>query len=436
MRIVVPERLIELEDFLDEVGAERLGRLGAIPGTAGAEITDEGEGPGQGGVGHGSLEFNLFFALLLAIEAGSFRAPVNGSLHGRPARAWVEVDLPAIVDNARTVARVAGARLLPVVKADAYGVGAVAVSKALEPLDPWGYGVATVVEGAELRAAGITRPILVFTPAYPAVFDAFDQFRLTPALGDARSIVAWTARGERAFHLEVDTGMGRSGVRWDEVGEVGEAVDTPYFEGCYTQFHSADRDDDTAQRQLERFLQAVQKLPRRPALLHVANSAAALRDRRFALDIVRPGVFLYGGVPGDWAPLPKPVVSVRARVVSVRRVATGDSVSYGATWTAPHDTVVATLGIGYADGIPRRLAGDGNAQVILQGRRCPVIGVVTMDMLMVEIGTLVVDVGEVATLIGEAGGERITLHEFAGWGGALQHELLAGLGPRLPRLYQ
>src|SRR5207244_3893247 len=191
---------------------------------------------------------NLFFPLHLGIGARTFRAPVNGSLRGRDSRAWVEVSLAAIVDNARTVARVAGARLLPVVKANAYGVGAVAVCEALEQVDPWGYGVATVDEGAELRAAGVTRPILVLTPAHPGLFDGFDEFRLTPALGDAASIVEWTACGERVFHLEIDTGMGRSGVRWDEVDGLAEALDTPYCEGCYTQFPSADRNDDTAPR--------------------------------------------------------------------------------------------------------------------------------------------------------------------------------------------
>ena len=210
------------------------------------------------------------------------------SIGGPGGRAWIEVDLGALVENARTVARTAGARLLPVVKANAYGVGAVAVSRALEALEPWGYGVATVEEGAELRAAGITRPILVLLPARAQLFDELDRHSLTPALGDAGSILEWTARGDRPFHLEIDTGMGRSGVRWDDVEEIGSAVDTPSFEGCYTQFHSADRRDGSAERQLERFLAAVQRLPRRPALMHVANSAAAMRGTTFAFDLVRP----------------------------------------------------------------------------------------------------------------------------------------------------
>lgn len=356
-------------------------------------------------------------------------------MRGRDSRAWVEVDLAAVIENARTVARFAGTRLLPMVKANAYGVGAVAVCTALESLDPWGYGVATVEEGAELRAAAITRPIVVFMPVQPALFDQFDQFRLTPVLGDAQSITEWTARGERAFHLEIDTGMGRSGVRWDEIDRVREALDTPYFEGCYTQFHSADTDAGSVERQVERFQQAVARLPRRPPLLHVANSAAALRSRRYAFDLIRPGVFLYGGCPGDGLRAAQPVVSVRARVLSVRRVARGESVSYGALWVALEQTTVATLGIGYADGLRRFIGLNGQAAVLLRGTRCPIIGAVTMDMTMVETGDHPVQVGDVATLIGEADGDRITLAEFSGWCGALEREVLTSLGPRLPRVY-
>jgi alanine racemase len=305
----------------------------------------------------------------------------------------------------------------------------------LEPLDPWGYGVATIEEGAELRAAGITRPILVFMPTHARLFDEYHRHGLTPALGDAGSILEWTTRGERAFHVEIDTGMGRAGVRWDEVDELGNAVDTPAFEGCYTHFHSADRNDGTAELQLERFLEAVRRLPRRPALLHVANSAAALRGNRFAFDLVRPGVFLYGGSLGEGVEQPRPVVSVRARVLSVRRLRQGESVSYSASWKAPRDTVIATLGIGYADGIRRSVGVSGNAQVLLRGKRCPIVGFVQMDMTLVETGTIEVQVGDIATIVGEDAKQRITLGEFAAWSDEVQHELLTGLGPRLPRVY-
>ena len=347
----------------------------------------------------------------------------------------MEVDVGALVDNARTVAKIAGTRLLPVVKANAYGVGAVTVSRALEQLDPWGYGVATIEEGAELRDAGISRPVLVFMPARAQLFDDYDRYQLTPALGDAGSILEWTTRGDRPFQIEIDTGMGRAGVRWDEVDELGEAIDTPSFEGCYTHFHSAERNDGSAERQVERFLGAVGRLPRRPRFLHVANSAGALRGPKFAFDLVRPGIFMYGGSAAEGVEQPRPVVSIRARVLSVRRLRTGESVSYNASWVAPRDTVVATLGIGYADGVRRDLGLRGNAHVLLRGKPCPVVGVVQMDMALVESGTVEVQVGDIATLVGEEAQQRITLGEFAAWSGELPHEVLTGLGTRLPRLY-
>ena len=363
---------------------------------------------------------------------------MNGSVGRRESRAWVEVNLAAVVENARTVARVAGSRLLPVVKANGYGVGAVAVSKALEVLDPWGYGVATVDEGAELRAAGITRPVLVFMPARPDVFDAYHEHRLTPALGDHAGIHAWMAREGRggAFHLEIDTGMGRSGVRWDEIEPLAGLLDTPNLEGCYTHFHSADRRDGSADGQLERFKQAVTRLARRPPLLHAANSAAALRGKPFALDMIRPGIYLYGASPGEGLPGGKPAIALRARVVSVRTVRQGESVSYGASWTAERDTTVATLGIGYADGVRRLLGRESAASVLLNGARCPVVGRVTMDLTMVDVRDGRAAMGDVATVIGEVDGQANTLDQFAVWSGTLPHELLVGLGPRLPRLYR
>ena len=373
---------------------------------------------------------------------GIIPAPVSGSIQGRqaPPRAWVEVSLAAVVENARTVARLAGTRLLPVVKANGYGVGAVAVSKALELLDPWGYGVATAGEGAELRAAGITRPVLVFMPAHATLFPELERFRLTPVLGDARSIAEWTARtgAARPFHLEIDTGMGRSGVRWDEIETVRAAADTPALEGCYTHFHSAERQDGTVDEQLRRFESAVARLPRRPALLHVANSAAALAGKRFAFDLVRPGEFLYGCVTGAGFPEPRPVVSIRARVVDVRRLAAGESVGYNATWHASRPTTVATLGIGYADGVRRAIGLPGHGAVLLgkNGRRCPIVGVVMMDLMIVETGDQPAQVGDVATLVGEGeGGGRITLEEFSAWSGDLQRAVLTSLGTRLPRIY-
>ena len=354
------------------------------------------------------------------------RPAVNASTQAHRGRAWVEVDLSQLVHNARTaLAAAPGARLLPMVKASAYGLGAVPVARALEAADPWGFGVATVEEGAELRAAGIRRPIVVFTPARIELEDAYRAHDLRAVLDDPSLAAAWS----RPFHLEIDTGMARAGIRWDEPERLAAAA-SPQLEGAFTHLHSADTDAASVRVQWTRFRQALGCLGRRPALLHVANSAGTWRlDER--LDLVRPGVFLYGGSVGAHAPPPKPVAAVRARVVTTRPLRSGESVSYGAEWRAGRDTYIATLGIGYADGIPRSVRGRG--QVLLGGRRCPVVGRVTMDMLIVEAEAA--SRGDVATLIGSDGQDAITVDEFAAWAGTISYEILAGLGPRLPREY-
>jgi alanine racemase len=341
------------------------------------------------------------------------------------------VDLSALRANARTVMARSGARLLPMVKANGYGLGAVRVARALDALDPWGFGVATASEGAELRAAGIGRPVVVFTPFIPAWREACLAAGLTPVVGDAEALSAWTPTG-RPFHVEIDTGMGRAGVRWDDVESL-EAVRAALrsgaaCQGVFTHFHSADTDPTACERQWQRFRAVVSSLPTRPALVHGANSAAALSGPGYAGDLVRPGIFLYGGAAGA-SPLPAPVAALRARVVAVRRIAAGDSVSYGATWQAPRATTIATLGIGYADGVLRALSNRGAVE--LAGGVRPIVGRVTMDMTMLDLGDAPVAGGDVGTLFGG----RVTLDAQADAAGTIAYELLTALGRRVERRY-
>lgn len=346
----------------------------------------------------------------------------------------MDVDHRALVENARTVAQIAQAPLLPVIKADAYGLGAIGAARALETLNPWGYAVATVEEGAELRAAGIDRPVLVFAPAQPPLFPEFERHRLTPVFDHLPALRDWRSRGDRPFHLEIDTGMARTGVRPAELSEWRELLDTPSLEGCFTQFHSAHKDLDATAGQWEQLTEAVRALPRRPQVVHAANSGGALRGTRFAGDAVRPGIFLYGGAPGNDVPEGKPVASVRARVLSVRRIGAGDSVGYGATWRASRATTIATLGIGYADGVRRSIVRSREAYVVLNGGRHPYAGVITMDLTTLDVGDAKVERGAVATLLGTDGGEVITLARHAAWCQESQYAILTGLGPRLPRV--
>ncbi len=351
------------------------------------------------------------------------------------ARAWVDIDLGALVANARTVAAVCGARLLPMVKANGYGLGAVAVTRALEAVDPWGFGVATVEEGAALRQAGCTRPILVFTPLGPGLVEAVLAPDLRPSIGDLDALRAWLARSDRPFHLEIDTGMGRAGIRWDDRAALaalpGELGGAPGWEGVYTHFHSADTDPASVGCQWERFQTVLEALPRRPPLVHAAHSAAALRGPAFAADLVRPGIFLYGGDAGGMAP--RPVAALRARILAVRRVNPGDTVSYGATWRAASATTVATAGVGYADGLPRaeEVAGRPARRVELHGRPVPIVGRVTMDQTMISVEQGPVAVGDVVTVFGGV----VSLDTQARSAGTISYELLTALGARLPRLY-
>ncbi|HET8649251.1 MAG TPA: alanine racemase [Gemmatimonadales bacterium] len=349
------------------------------------------------------------------------------------ARAWVDIDLDAIVANAQTIASRAGRPLLPMVKANAYGLGAVPVARALEQVDPWGFGVATTSEAAELRAAGIDRRLIVFTPLQPAGMAEWEAVSARPVIGDAAALVAWTERTAAPFHVEIDTGMSRSGFRWNDEASLREVIprlhSAPGFEGIFTHFHSSDCDAATTAQQWDRFQSVVEQLSTRPPVVHAANSAASLAGSRFAGDLVRPGIFLYGGATVSEA-APAPVAALRAPVVALRRIERGDTVSYGGTWRAAAPTTVATLGIGYADGVLRSLSGSG--QVELGGRLRPIIGRVTMDLTMIEVSDHDVRLGDVATVYGG----MVTLDAQATAAGTISYELLTALGSRVPRRYR
>ena len=350
-------------------------------------------------------------------------------------RAWAEIDLGALRRNATAMSS-RGAPLLPMVKADAYGIGVIQATRALEQLDPWGYGVATVAEGAELRAAGIERPILVCTPLLPDDLPEACRARLTPSLGRPEEIALWRSIGGGAWHLSIDTGMSRAGIRWDEVDSVrGLAASFPP-EGAFTHFHSAASDAASVGVQQRRFAEAIERLGARPGLLHAENSAALERVAGTQWDLVRPGVFLYGVGSGAGALVaPEPVVHVRARVVDLRVARPGETVSYDATYTVSGDQArsIATLSIGYADGYRRSLSNCGS--VLVRGALVPVVGRVTMDMTMVDVTGIECSVGDVATLVGRDGEGLLDLETVAERADLSPYELLTGLRGRLTRVY-
>jgi alanine racemase len=349
-------------------------------------------------------------------------------------RARVEIDLGALQRNGAALARRAGVPMLPMVKADAYGVGAEAAVRALEPLQPWGYGVASVAEGEELRRADVKRPIVVFTPLLVEDLPRLRSARLVPTLGFAEEIDAWAKSGGGAWHLAIDTGMSRAGVPWRDVASVIEATARMSPQGAFTHFHSAELDDGTLAEQEARFREALASLPSRPPFLHTDNSAAIARRGRSQWDLIRPGIFLYGVGSGQGARLqPEPVVTLRAPIVEIRELQPGDTVSYDATLRVERRTLIATLAVGYADGYPRALSGVGS--VIVGGALAPVAGRVTMDMTMIDVTTIRCRVGDVATLIGRDGNTLLTVERVADTAQMSPYELLTGLRTRTERVY-
>jgi len=348
-------------------------------------------------------------------------------------RAWVEVDLGALCRNGAAVAARAGVPLLPMVKADGYGLGGLRAALALDALQPWGFGVATVTEGDELRRGGITRPIVVFTPILRNEIDALRRADLTPAIGDPAVIESW-ARTGRSWHLQIDTGMSRAGMRWDLVGQYRDLLARARPEGVFTHLHSAELDDESRDVQERRFDQALAELPERPTLVHAENGPAVERRAPSRWSLCRPGIFLYGVAGFEGGVLvPEPVASMRARIVELRTISDGETVSYDATWRARGTRRIATVPVGYADGYRRSLSNRGVA--LLSGQRIQVAGLVTMDMTMFDVTDTDAALGDLVTLLGADGGDVITVAALAAAAELSPYELLTGLKLRLPRRY-
>jgi len=332
------------------------------------------------------------------------------------------------------------------VKADGYGLGMEDVVRALESEDPWGFGVATVEEGLRLRGAGVAVPLIIFSPVPPGSYDAAVTHGLTLTVSDLDSVERLATASSRIgqparFHVEIDTGMGRSGFDWRRVREWGPPLvnltsASAIWEGCYTHFHSADlADDEAVLAQWERFTGAVEHLqPEEGCCVHACNAAAAMAYPEFAAGAVRPGIFLYGGCVGERVRAPDEVVRVCARVTLIRDVPASTTLGYGATYRSSGDERWATLGIGYGDGFPRALGNRGTA--LLSGRVVPIIGRISMDMTVVDItGDDEVKVGDTAILIGAEGDKSITLDEVADVAGTISYEILTGFTARMPRIW-
>jgi alanine racemase len=365
--------------------------------------------------------------------------------------AWAEVDLGAIAHNVRQLLAVAApAAVCAVVKADGYGHGVVPVATATLQAGAQWLAVALPEEGAALRDAGIDAPVLVLSEPPPSEMELVARTGLRPTLYTragihAAAVAAKTTAHGLPVHLKVDTGMHRVGADPGEAVELAELIGSHpelELEAVWTHCAVADEPDNpfTAE-QLRRFDGVVDALGRaglRPPLLHAANSAAAIAHPAARYDFVRAGIALYGIAPSPAlagvADL-RPAMSLKARVAMVKDVAAGEGISYGHQHVFDRPAVVATVPIGYADGVRRRLSAAGG-QVLIRGRRHPIVGVVTMDQLMVDCGDEPVEVGDEVVLIGEQGGETVTAEEWAARLDTVGYEIVCGIGPRVPRRYR
>jgi len=367
----------------------------------------------------------------------------------RPTR--VDIDLGALAHNvARLRESVAPASVMAVVKADAYGHGAGPVARVALSAGATSLGVALVEEGVELRDAGIDAHILVLSEPVPDAAAEVVARRLTPVVYtdagvDALAKAVADQGGEPlGLHVKVDTGMHRVGVRPSAVDALVDRIaDHPELRlaGLCTHFAVADELDrpDTAD-QLERFSAVLARLHERgiaAECVHAANSAAAIGVPEARLDLVRVGIAMYGVLPapGLGAELGlRPVMALRSQVSFVKSLRAGDRLSYGLRYELPRDARIATVPIGYADGVVRNLGATG-AEVIIRGTRCPIAGTVTMDQLMVDVGDLPVEVGDCVTLLGSDGDAVVTAEEWAERLGTIGYEVVCGIGPRVPRHY-
>ena len=363
---------------------------------------------------------------------------------------WAEIDLDALAANLAAVRqRVRAAPILAVVKADAYGHGAVEVARALEAEGVETFGVALPEEGIELRRAGIARPIVLlggFTPEQAEPVLAHD---LIPAIYRPDQVAALAGaasrRGVRAkAHLKIDTGMGRLGLPAADVPAFAPLLEeTRAIDLCGAFSHLAVADDPAdpfTRLQIDLFLRALEALRERslrPAQVHLANSAAILDHPPAWLTLVRPGLVLYGYLPSDrMTPLAvRPVLSLRSRIIYLKSVPPGTSLGYGRTFVASRTTRVGSLALGYDDGVPRSVGNKGH--VLVRGRKAPIIGRVSMDLTTVDLGEIPdVALGEEAVVIGRSGQEALGADQVAAWAGTITWEVLCGIGSRVPRLYR
>ncbi len=364
---------------------------------------------------------------------------------------WAEIDLGAVAHNVGELRKRVGkdVRILGAVKADGYGHGAIPVSQAILRAGADYLGVSGLDEALELRAAGLEAPILIFGSNLPQETEEIVRGNLTATVYTetfASSLARFVRKQGRKVkvHIKIDTGMGRVGVYFEEAVDFVRKMagkEGLQIEGIYTHFPSADEADKTfSLTQIERFRQIIVRLGEEGInipLKHMANSAAILNFPESYFDLVRPGLILYGLYPSLEMKREldlRPALSLKTKIVYLKKTSSGRTISYGRTYVTGKETIIATIPVGYGDGYSRFLSNKG--EVLVKGKRAPVRGRICMDQTMVEVGHIPgVEVGDEVVLIGRQGEESITVEEIAERIGTVPHEIVSRLGKRVPRVY-
>ncbi|MBE7032210.1 MAG: alanine racemase [Ruminococcaceae bacterium] len=371
-------------------------------------------------------------------------------------RAWAEIDLDAISHNVKEIKNIIrpDVKLMAVVKADAYGHGAFEVAKACLESGAERLGVAFSDEAVELRKKGIGVPILLLGVSMPDAIESIIKYDITPAVADVEfaqqlSKAAVAAQKTVKVHIKADTGMFRIGFqftgddkqRLETVEKIVEISKLPNIEieGMFTHLSTADEEGrDYTKRQLANFMELDAKLKERGVeipIRHIANSAGQIRYPELQLDMVRAGIILYGLYPSDevsYEPLElKPAMKFKARVVNVKNIEKGDSISYGRSFTAEKSTRLATISVGYADGYSRIMS--GRAVVSVNGKKVPQVGRICMDQCMIDVsGVNNIDIGDEVTLFGDG---AVSAESVAANLGTINYEVVCMVGRRVPRIY-
>jgi len=390
---------------------------------------------------------------MLSQEQTQTKVCVDGDVvGGLRQRAWIEIDLAALSYNVRQLKSLlsSATALMAVVKADAYGHGAVTVAQTVLQAGASWLGVATVPEGIELRQAGIKAPILILGATHtPEQLQAIAHWQLQPTLCDAKQALVFSETlaaiggGSIPVHIKLDTGMSRLGPDWQQAGEFVQLVHSlPHLRiaSIYSHLATAESLDQSVMRQQQaRFEAAIAQIKAAGILLpplHLANSAATLTDSGLHYNLVRVGLAVYGLYPAkhlNHVINLKPAMQVKARVTQVKTIPPGTGVSYGHHFVSDRELRLAVVGIGYADGVPRNLSNQ--MTVLIRGQRVPQIGAITMDQLMLDVTAIPdIEVGEVVTLLGQEGKEQISADDWATALNTISWEIVCGFKHRLPRV--